>query len=523
MEKQNYSLRMSIISAFAFLFMVLVGIIIAFNYYSGHKMAMQTAEDVFKQAGETAIHKTVDFLKPAIHSAKMFERVISKKHLDPKDITQIHDYCLQVLRVYTQFNACFYANEYGLWGAEYGKGEIIDLATRYRNKLTERQAIVKDTWIDKNDKIVREKESMSDYDPRIRPWYINVKKLGAPYWTEPYLFFNEQIQIGVSATVPIFNEENLFAGATLIDITMDALAKFLKDLKVSEHSLAFIIDGHGKLVCFPDMDVAIESKGEDKRLRNIIELKNFKHLISAYAEHSKSDQDRIIVEGKEGREIVQFISFPESFGKDWKMVITAQERDFTEELRKSNEFSILVSLFILLTSTLLISVIAKNISKPIIALTDQLDRISDMELDTVCNVESRIYEIAQISQSIEGLRSALQAFKKYVPAGLVKDLIATGETARIGGKNELLTVFFSDIKDFTTISEGLPPEYLGLHLSEYLDELSKIIIECGGTIDKYIGDAIMGFWGAPHKDLNHERNACKAALLCQKKVGRVID
>ncbi|MCO4783339.1 MAG: adenylate/guanylate cyclase domain-containing protein [Candidatus Cloacimonetes bacterium] len=80
-------------------------------------MAMQIADDVFQQAGKTAINKTVDFLVPAIHSAKMFERVIDKKHVNPKDIGVVHDYCLQFLRVYTQFNACFYANEYGLWGA----------------------------------------------------------------------------------------------------------------------------------------------------------------------------------------------------------------------------------------------------------------------------------------------------------------------------------------------------------------------------------------------------------------------
>src|SRR5690606_20793477 len=118
-----------------------------------------------------------------------------------------------------------------------------------------------------------------------------------------------------------------------------------------------------------------------------------------------------------------------------------------------------------------ISMIAKNISHPIQRLIQKLEQIKELKLDDEISVDSPIREISQISDSIASLQRGLREFKKYVPGGLVKDLIETGETARLGGKNEILTIFFSDIKDFTTISEGLPPEYLGQHLSEYLDEM----------------------------------------------------
>ena len=173
-------------------------------------------------------------------------------------------------------------------------------------------------------------------------------------------------------------------------------------------------------------------------------------------------------------------------------------------------------------ATIFISLIARNISKPIHELTSKLNSIRELDLEGDTKVDSRIEEISEITNSIESLRIGLQAFKTYVPARLVKDLIANGETARIGGKNEILTIFFSDIEDFTNISEGLPPEYLGIHLSEYLDEMSRTIKSQSGTIDKYIGDAVMAFWGAPHKDLEHERNACAAAILCLKRL-RVLE
>ena len=91
----------------------------------------------------------------------------------------------------------------------------------------------------------------------------------------------------------------------------------------------------------------------------------------------------------------------------------------------------------------------------------------------------------------------------------------------MGGRKIELTVLFSDITGFTSIAELMTPEELMLHLSEYFDELTKILTRHRGTVDKYIGDAIMAFWGAPVHDDDHAVHACEAAVACQEKIAEL--
>ncbi|MCS7229525.1 MAG: CHASE2 domain-containing protein [Candidatus Kryptonium sp.] len=109
-------------------------------------------------------------------------------------------------------------------------------------------------------------------------------------------------------------------------------------------------------------------------------------------------------------------------------------------------------------------------------------------------------------------------FEKYVDASVVEKLIENPELMALGGEERELTIMFSDIQGFTSMSEKLTPHELVTLLNELLDELSLIIFKNKGTIDKYIGDAIMAFWGAPVPDENHAYNACITALEMQEKL-----
>ncbi|MEN3038313.1 MAG: CHASE2 domain-containing protein [Candidatus Kryptonium sp.] len=109
-------------------------------------------------------------------------------------------------------------------------------------------------------------------------------------------------------------------------------------------------------------------------------------------------------------------------------------------------------------------------------------------------------------------------FEKYVDASVVEKLIENPDLMALGGEERELTIMFSDIQGFTSMSEKLTPHELVTLLNELLDELSLIIFKNKGTIDKYIGDAIMAFWGAPVPDENHAYNACITALEMQEKL-----
>ena len=121
-----------------------------------------------------------------------------------------------------------------------------------------------------------------------------------------------------------------------------------------------------------------------------------------------------------------------------------------------------------------------------------------------------------MSEAMDCIKTSISTFSKYAPKDLVRKLLKKGTKPELGGKTEEVTLFFSHIDNFVTISERLPAEYLILHLSEYFDKVTKIITQYNGTIDKYIGDVIMAIWGAPAPDDMQSMHACEVALKCQE-------
>ena len=111
-----------------------------------------------------------------------------------------------------------------------------------------------------------------------------------------------------------------------------------------------------------------------------------------------------------------------------------------------------------------------------------------------------------------GKRQLTRLFGQYVPPDLVKEMANNPEIINLKGESREMTVLFSDVRGFTSISEGLDPEQLTKMMNEFLTPMTKIIHEHRGTIDKYMGDAIMAFWGAPLPDTQHAQHALNAAL-----------
>ncbi|MBW2994171.1 adenylate/guanylate cyclase domain-containing protein, partial [Candidatus Woesearchaeota archaeon] len=113
------------------------------------------------------------------------------------------------------------------------------------------------------------------------------------------------------------------------------------------------------------------------------------------------------------------------------------------------------------------------------------------------------------------------AFSKYVAPAVVDELMKDPSKLKLGGARKEITVFFSDIRGFTTISEKLTPEKLVHVLNEYLTAMTDIVMKHSGVVDKYIGDAIMAFWGAPLVQPNHAEMACNTSLDMMTKLGEL--
>jgi adenylate cyclase len=148
------------------------------------------------------------------------------------------------------------------------------------------------------------------------------------------------------------------------------------------------------------------------------------------------------------------------------------------------------------------------------------DMISPVTAIMVSYVGSTVYSyVTERKQKvlIKGM------FSRYVNPSIVDELVAHPEKLRLGGERKELTVFFSDIEEFTNLSEKIAPESLVSILNEYLSAMTEIILENSGTLDKYVGDAIVAFWGAPIPQSNHAYLACLTAVQMERSLDRLHD
>ena len=115
------------------------------------------------------------------------------------------------------------------------------------------------------------------------------------------------------------------------------------------------------------------------------------------------------------------------------------------------------------------------------------------------------------------------AFRHYLSPAVIDRILVDPSALELGGERRELTIFFSDLQGFTSLSEQLDPLELTALLNDYLTEMTNIILDEGGTLDKYEGDAIIAFWNAPLLQPDHAARACRAAVRCQQRLAALRD
>jgi adenylate cyclase len=131
-------------------------------------------------------------------------------------------------------------------------------------------------------------------------------------------------------------------------------------------------------------------------------------------------------------------------------------------------------------------------------------------------VHSRIREIASLSNAVTTLQGAIAAFSAFVPRELVRQLVGPQNKLALGGRSQFLTVMFTDLESFSTWAESTPAQELLVRVSAYFEVVTRAVNQEAGTLDKFIGDGVMAFWGAPAVLEDHAYRACVAALRIQQ-------
>lgn len=507
------TLQVDILVAFATLLVVTVFIIVGYTYQQNSSAILRLSDDLITQVNTNVIERTTNYLAPAAIMAQASAQIPQVDEMSLIDNAELESYGMEVLALYPQLAGFFIGNE---------QGDFI-FTKRFPDTTIGTQVIDRSlapperTWTYRDlAGEISDVEMTTDftYDPRQRPWYIGAADSGQQHWTDIYIFFTDQ-KPGITAAFPIVSATNNLVGVIGVDVALDELSAFLQTQTVGETGVAFILTESGELVAFPGEALAVE-EGESFRPVHVDELASA-WIGEAYALHQTDGDERFLFESNGVRYIGSFTPFPDSFGKSWKIGVVVPQDDFIGSIRQTNRVSLLMSVAILIIAIISAIFVSRSISRPIMLLASETQKIKDFDLESSLEVQSAISEVKLLNESIKAMRTGLSAFQKYVPAALVRQLIQTGEEAQLGGHKRELSILFTDIVGFTTITEGMPPQGLLLQLSDYLGAMATIVMGQNGTVDKFVGDGIMAFWGAPLRNINHANDACRAALeMCAK-------
>jgi adenylate cyclase len=180
-----------------------------------------------------------------------------------------------------------------------------------------------------------------------------------------------------------------------------------------------------------------------------------------------------------------------------------------EMLRAVN--SLLVGLAGMLAAVVAAILLGRRISRPMSEVAEAAAHFSDFRLDDINPLpRSRIREIDDQAVALNRMRNILLHFTRYVPRELVARLMRSGESASHPVEREV-TILFSDIMGFTTISEQLNAAEVAHVLNQHFEMVTRNVEATSGTIDKFMGDGVMAFWGAPETDTDHVMHAVRAA------------
>ena len=363
----------------------------------------------------------------------------------------------------------------------------------------------------------------TDLDIRTLPGYQTAKTTRTLAMTEPAINPDTGFPI-LYLRVPIFHGVD-FIGCASVNITMDVLSRFLDEHRTSAHSTTLIADrNNGKIIAFPN-----EKKGvrvENGKLK-IATLSNIDDpdVREASRQHAGADTDRLVFRSPASGEdlIVAFANFPDGFGQPWQVITLTPIDDFVGTLKATNRLIMVVIVILTMIELFFIYFASTRLSRPVEHVAEQLQAIESLRFDVPAARPSNIREIARLESAASLLRNSLKSFSSFVPLDIVRQLIKSGIPLTLGVEPRFLTVFFSDLENFSTHSETLAPDDLLVQISTYLEQVSAAIAEEGGTVDKFIGDGVMAFWNAPVQRPDHVLRACAGALRAARRMERVND
>ena len=343
----------------------------------------------------------------------------------------------------------------------------------------------------------------------------------SPYWGAP-IYRPQWQETFLNYFVPLWNR-NRYTGFVAIGITTRALSTFAKELSDPPRSAVFMLYGKDRVLAHPLMAEGSPRQSENVSfplLRNLGDpvIENLANLPPVPDIGLAAPADVLAREPSVGgehyfvfaREITDYRELPITIGMYFlKRAVDGPIRLFY--------WATILALGLLGVSLIVAAFMAGAIARPIRRAAKGATAIGNLDFDQVVPlVGSYFREINSLARSFNAMLDGLRAFERYVPRTLVLKLVKEGGRVGAGTEERVLAIMFTDMVSFTSTSEKMSAAEVADFINQHLSLISSCILEEGGTIDKFIGDAVMAFWGAPARIENPAASACRAVVSIQR-------
>ena len=342
-------------------------------------------------------------------------------------------------------------------------------------------------------------------------WFKTSVTANAPQWFKVLDHpIGQRPSIAFAGPIDVYQERQ---GVLAIIIEYTRFANFLAQLEVGRTGTAFIFDDSGELIAAPDKEADELHPARSQEAQLPLARMVLSQAPAGDKDGGRAWRQRLTSRGEAYEVAFTPLPFP-----GWSLATVNPEAEFLGPVESTLRKLIIGLAVGALLAALLSAMLARSvIAAPLARVVGEIRHVESFALDKVRRHPSRLAEISSLSGAIAEMAAGLSAFGKFIPADLVRSLLSQGVEAKPGGSIKELTVMFIDVAGFTGLSERMGDRVVPL-LSRYLDAVSEVIVANGGTIDKFIGDAVMAFWGAPTVQQDHAVRCCRAALACSNAI-----
>jgi adenylate cyclase len=349
------------------------------------------------------------------------------------------------------------------------------------------------------------------YDARTRSWYRETVKADRALVSSPYLSFSIGAPV-ITVSAPLRGKAS---GVLAADLKLDSFSEFVQAQRPGAHGSVLIFDSTGALIAHPNFAQFVVDAMTHPSQPQLPSIKEINSGVVQEALRRSDGRDHYdgSIRDDHGRDFLfRLTKFNLGGQFNANILLLAAQEDFAQNVRNLQFTGLILAIVASAGFIPVIWIFGSRMSRSMRDITAQAVKLQTLAAPDPSSVTSRIKEIHELGSAMALAQRAIWSFAHFVPKEIVQRIVDDSISTELGGVREEITVVFTDVRDFTTIAESADPDTLMHQTSRYFSVLTEAFLAEGGTVDKFIGDAVMVFWNAPNPQPDHVERACRAAL-----------